>query len=720
MRRSFWRLAGVGLLTAALTGAAGRAQQPGPQDPVSAQTPPGQGNTGNPQEPPDQRQRPDPQQPPDQQQPANQQPANQQPTPTFRTGVNFVRVDAIVTDKDGKAVPNLTADDFEVTEQNRPQKIETFRLVSLDGGGAAPGEPPREIRTELDEEREAARDDVRLFGIFLDDYHVRLESSLIARDQIARFVDTQLVPSDMVSVMYPLQPISSLRMTRNHDAIAGAIQQFQGRKYDYRPRNTIEERYQYYPAETVEKIRNQVSMSAIQGLIIHLGGLKEGRKALILVSEGYSNILPPQLRDPNAAQPGIGNPNSQNPLAGQNSITEDRYAAGATFDMELELRELYTTANRYNVSIYTVDPRGLAASEFGIDQNVGQQVDRQYLGASLDTLRTLAGQTDGRAIINRNDLTMGMKQIVQDSSAYYLLGYNSTFTAADGKFHEIKVRLKKPGLQVRARKGYWALNRQEVAAATAPPTPSLPKPIENALTNVTATSRARVIRSWVGTERGAEGKTKVTFVWEPAPKLPGEPSRPGDQPSRVALTAAGMNGDPYFRGRVPSAGASANREVSFEVPPGKLQLRLSVEAEGSEVLDSETREITVPDLSSPQTTLSTPEVYRVRTARELQQLKADAQATPTIAREFARADRLLVRVAAYGPGDSAPQVSAKILSRTGQAMTPLTVTPAAVGGSMSEFEVPLAALAAGEYIVQIDATGAGGSAQELVAFRVTG
>ena len=69
----------------------------------------------------------------------------------------------------------------------------------------------------------------------------------------------------------------------------------------------------------------------------------------------------------------------------------------------------------------------------------------------------LADETDGRAIVNRNDLAKGMQQIVRDSSAYYLLGYNSTQAPQDGKFHEIKVRVKRPGVQVRARKGYWAL-----------------------------------------------------------------------------------------------------------------------------------------------------------------------------------------------------------------------------------------------------------------------
>ena len=319
-------------------------------------------------------------------QPAAQPQAPSPPTgpdgqPVFRAGINFVRVDVIVSDKNGNPVGDLKPEDFEVSEGGKAQSIETFKLISLDGGlSSQVKEPPREIRTDLDEETEAARDDVRLFAMFLDDYHTRLENSMVARDQLARFVQTQLGPTDMLGLMYPLQATASVRMTRNHDAIMTALGQFKGRKYDYTPRNDFEEKYAYYPTDVVEKIRNQVSMSAIKALIVHMGGLKEGRKALILVSEGYNAMLPPQMRDQMAAIPGSGNLAAGDPFAAQNNASlEDRAAISATWDMESDLRDLYDTANRNNVTIYAVDPRRLATGEFGIDQNISMQTDRQYL-----------------------------------------------------------------------------------------------------------------------------------------------------------------------------------------------------------------------------------------------------------------------------------------------------------------------------------------------------
>ena len=103
--------------------------------------------------------------------------------------------------------------------------------------------------------------------------------------------------------------------------------------------------------------------------------------------------------------------------------------------MNKRLREVFDIANRNNTSIYAVDPRGLAAFEYDINQGVSLTTDRKMLGESIDTLRVLADNTDGRAIVNRNDLASGMKQIMRDASGYYLLGYTSQSAPTDGKFH---------------------------------------------------------------------------------------------------------------------------------------------------------------------------------------------------------------------------------------------------------------------------------------------
>lgn len=558
---------------------------------------------------------------------------------------------------------------------------------------------------------------------------------MVARGEIARFIETQLGPSDMIGMMYPLTPLGAVLFTRNHGAIEGAVQQFLGRKFEYDPKNDIERRYAYYPTETVEKIRNDVSLSALKALIIHMGGLKEGRKALILVSEGYSGMLPPQMRNSCAQCGGIDNPAANNPMAGQNSQTEDRAQWISSNNMDMELRDVTDLANKNNVAIYAVDPRGLATSEFDISDNIGSQTDRTYLNSTMETLRSLALQSDGRAIVNRNDLVMGMKQIVRDTSGYYLLGYNSTLGGTDGKFHEIKVRVKRPGLQVRARPGYWAMTKEDAARAEtiANPKPGPPKAVESALAAINQPSRVRVIRTWIGTERAADGRTNVTLVWEAVPRTAGvSTARSSDIPSRVNVTAVGPDGGPYFRGRVPSqtpppassasgAGSSGApsgpSRVVFTAKPGQMQLRLAVEDAGASVLDSEVRDIAVPDLTG-SVSLGTPAVFRGRTARDLQALKSDPDPVPLVGREFSRTDRLLIRVAAYGPGTSVPRLTARLLNRTGQSMNELPVAAPAAPGERAEIELALGPISAGEYIIEINATGEGGDAQQLVAFRV--
>jgi VWFA-related protein len=644
-----------------------------------------------------------------------QQPPPQQPT--FRAGVNFVRVDVIVSDKNGEPLKDLQPGDFEVTEDGKPQTIETFRFISVTGS-PGPGEAePKPIRTDYDEEAEAARDDVRLFAIFLDDYHVRRGAGLVVRKPLINFVQNQLGSADMVGIMYPLTPIESVRMTRNREELVRVIDKFEGRKYNYQPRNEFEDKYAMYPASVVERVRNQVSMSALRSLVLHMGGLREGRKAVILVSEGFTNILPPQLRDPIAAFPGMGNPNRGN----TNATDDERAEFFANTDLQNDLREVYDTANRSNTTIYALDPRGLAAFEFDINEGVGQETDRRYLNSTMDSLRVLADQTDGRAIVNRNDLDGGLKQVVRDSSAYYLLGYNSSQPKADGKFHEIKVKVKRPGTQVRARKGYWALTPTEMERSLAPPRPVTPPEVTKALGALGEPKRGRYVTSWIGTSRGENGRTRVTFVWEPLPEVPGVERL---QPTGLQLLAAGPGTEqPYYRGRVgPEPGGApagvARAQASFEVPPGQLQMRLAVEGPDAQVIDTDIREIKVPDLTGPAVSLSTPAVHRAGNAREFRDLAANAEAVPTAIREFRRTDRLLVRFEAYAPGGS-PEVTGKVLNRAGKPMADLQVKAPPASGGLYEIDVPLAGFAAGEYLIEVKAKGADGEAAALVGIRVT-
>ena len=667
---------------------------------------------------------PAPQPPAGQKPPATPPPGDQPPVraqqPPIRTGINFVRVDAIVTDGKGEPVLDLKPEEFTVTEDNKPQKIEQFTVVKIDAVEQNASRPTTAIRSDFDEEREAARPDVRLFVLLLDDYHVRRGNDMAVRKPLQDFIVNQLDPADMVAIMYPLTPVADIHFSRNRGAMIEAIANFEGRKFNYQPRNPFEEQYAYYPAQTVERVRNQVTMGALKAAAVRLGGLREGRKSIIFVSEGFTTTLPPQLNDPIAAMPGVGNPVSRRPTQ-QTPATQtasDRADFINQTDLLNDMRDVFDTANKQNTSIYPVDPRGLAAVEYGINEGVNQTTDRTHLNASLDTLRTLAGNTDGRAIINRNDLATGMKQIIRDSSGYYLLGYNSTQAPQDGKFHEIKVRVTRRGLDVRARKGYWALTAEEAARVTAPPKPEPPAKVSAALNAIAEPERGRPARFWIGTARGDNGMTRVTFSWEPITAAPGTASDPNAQAARIALTASSPDGKQLYKGRVPeeAAAAATGGSVQFDGPPGPLQMRIVVEGQRGQVVDSVSRDLTLPDFTKVQVSLATPRVFRGRTVRDLTTIKGNPNAVPTADRDFSRTDRLLIRTEAYAPGGAVPALTARLLNRGGGKMADLTVQAGQAG--TSDIELPLSALAAGDYLIEVNAKTDTGTAQELIAFKV--
>ncbi|MFN2447529.1 MAG: VWA domain-containing protein [Vicinamibacterales bacterium] len=673
---------------------------------------------------------PPPPAPEEPQAPAPAEPAAQQPT--FRAGINFVRVDVIVTDRQGNPVTDLTQQDFEVSEDNKPQAIETFRLVKIDTATPVVASG-RSIRTRDDEETAAANENARIFVFFLDDYNTRLGTSMFARKPLVDFVQNQVGPNDLLAVMYPLSPLDSVVLTRNHASVVNALERFEGRKFNYEPRNAIEEKYALYPTEVVERIRRQVSLSALEGLSVKLGALREGRKAIVLVSEGYTAMLPPQMRDQIAAMPGMGNPNRNNPSAGENNTNEERARFSADLDVQRELQDVFDAANRSNTAIYAVDPRGLTTGDFDITDNISFRTSGNALSATQDTLRVLADETDGRAIVNRNDLAKGMQQIIRDSSFYYLVGYNSSPAPQDGKFHEIKVRIKRPGVQIRARKGYWALTATEAVRANTPAKPGAPPAVSRALATLAQPTGTRYARTWVGTSPGEGGKTKVTFVWEPVAAAAGTRR---EEARSVNLVAASPDGDLYFKGRVgdepaPAVGSAdggappvaaaprAGASVSFEVPPGKLQLRVAIAGAGSGTLDTDDREVVVPDLTAPDLMFSTPRVHLARSARELQQVTKDLTVAPTASRDFRRTDRVILRFETIGTANVAPTVTSRLLNRQGQRMADLVVAKPADPAQPFVVDLPLSSLGPGEYLVELAAAVEGREpVTELVAFRV--
>lgn len=634
-------------------------------------------------------------------------PAQTPQRPVFVTRIDSVTVDVIVTDKQGRPVTDLTPADFEIQENKKPQTIDAFKLIQIDDTDDVDPAKNREIRSLEDQAREAARDDVRVVVMFLDDYHTRLGNSMAIREKLARFV-RDLNPRDLVAIMTPLMPTAAVTFSRNHDATARQIMAFQGRKYDYTPKHPAEEIYMYMQPEQIESLRNQIVTTALEGLCVYLGTLREGRKTIVYVSEGMLSGIPAGARTTGLV--GVGTPTNQPPTGIVGQMQAERALQSGQRQMLDYLREIFAAANRSNTSIYTLDPRGLAASEFDISDKVSLADDRTALNDSMDTLHILATNTDGRAMVNSNDPLPALRQMVRDSSAYYLLGYTSTEAPRDGKFHPIKVTVKRRDVDVRARSGYWAYSDEDIARASAPAF-TRPPEVEKAFDAIAEPAAGRVIRTWLAAGRRDDGRSDVTVVWEALRTGPGAPAR-------VMVTASTPAGDLVHRGRVLRAADSTGRiagQVTFAAPPGPLVLRLAAETDDGDTLDNDSREWVVPDFTGPAS-ISTPRVYRARTARDIQTLKASATLLPVTSRTFARIERLLVRFEVYSPGPVSPRL--RLLNRNGEVMSEWPVTARADGGS--EAEVPLGGVPPGDYLLEVAASHDTGAATTLVAFRVTG
>jgi len=629
--------------------------------------------------------------------------------PTFVARIDTVSVDVIVTNKDGKPVTDLTAADFTVEENKKPQTIESLKLITIDDGLDPDPAKNREIRSLDDQVREAGRDDVRVIVVFLDDYHTRLGNSMVVREKLARFVRT-LNPRDLVALMTPLMSTAAVTFSRNHDATARQIMAFSGRKYNYTPLNAAEEVYRYMQPAQIELLRNQIVTSALEGLCVYLGTLREGRKTIVYVSEGMTSSLPQGVHSTGIFS-GAGTPTQPPPSGIAAQMQADRALQSQQTMLLDYLRFVFAAASRGNTSIYTLDPRGLAASEFDIADAVSLEDDRRALNESTDVLRILADNTDGRAMVGSNDPLPALNQMLRDSSAYYLLGYTSTEAPRDGKFHPIKVTVKRKGLEVRARSGYWAYSDEDVARAAAPAF-TRPADVEKAFDAIAEPAAGRVIRSWLAGRRRSDGRTDVTLVWEAL-----RPSGP-DVPARVQVTASTVSGDVVHRGRVvkvPDAAGRVAGQVTFAAPPGPLVLRLSAESDAGDAIDADSREWMVPDFTGVDAAISTPQLYRARTARDIQNLKAATTLVPETNRAFSRTERLLVRFDVYGPGVPTPVV--RLLNRNGDRFSEWPATERTGGGH--EVEVPLNGGPPGDYVIEIAASAETGAVRTLVAIRIT-
>jgi VWFA-related protein len=416
------------------------------------------------------------------QQPANQnqQPANQQP-PNFRVQIDAVTMDVVVKDDQGRFVPDLKKDEFEIYEDGVKQEITS---MTLSHGGrvsnlleAPPPPPPEGII--LPPVRKVQDTSGRIFLFFVDDLHLQFQNTGRVRDLFKRIEKYLVHDGDLFGIVSSGPSSIAIDMTYDRRRLDDAINKIAGS--GLKPSEIIQNGS---GGESVTELKYQahVSFSTMQEALDNLEKVHNRRKALVWVSEGY-DFNPFQnsrlgLNDPNS--PFLQNQSNvmmNNPDTGDGTTSSSvdpmvrQQQQSETFsDSELayELAEITRSANRANTTIYTIDPRGLVAGS-DIDEQVDPTEWGDYVRKSQDSLRVLAEETGGVPVVNMNDFDKALKNIDAASSDYYVLGYYSSNPDILKRRRMVDVKVVRKGVTVFSRKEYVLRPPKRNAPAVPPP-----------------------------------------------------------------------------------------------------------------------------------------------------------------------------------------------------------------------------------------------------------
>jgi len=563
-----------------------------------------------------------------QQQPAP--PAGQQPGVTFRAETNFVEVHAIVTDqKTGAFVGNLTQADFEIYEDGRLQSPTVFSLVDVPierpfqpANAAAPIEPDVRATTR--------NFDGRIYILVMDDLHTYVTRTNNVREIAKRFIDQYLGVNDLAAVIFTSgRQESGQELTSNRTLLKAAIDRLQGLKLPSAgaERLAIHLREQGFQDSSGDEQRGQGNRSveglqraqsvrdpydeqrafnarrafdAIENTSRWLADVQGRRKALLLFSEGF---------DYDIYQP---------------------FWIARNSDLILtEAREAVAAAQRANVNVYGIDPRGMSAFPEMVDissrSDYPQLEYGNFRGAlrelllAQESLISLSEETGGIAIVNSGDLAGGLGRIVLDNSRYYLLGYYSDSTKwSRNRFLNIEVKVKRPGLEVRSRKGYLppdtrAIERAREADVKAGTSPALRAALSKAVP-----IGELPIRAFAGSLRSADnrGQLLVSVEIDGAGLKYEERNGRFVESIEVSIVAAderarvqggdrqtfNLNLMPETRERVDRTGVRLISQVA--VPPGRYQIRIGAQEATGGAVGTLPYDLEVPDYAKTPFSIS--------------------------------------------------------------------------------------------------------------------
>jgi VWFA-related protein len=640
--------------------------------------------------------------------PAGQQLPTPQP-PTFRTEIDAVQIDISVLDKDRRPIRGLTAADFTVLEDGQPRRIVAFQAIELPPVPATPPAGAASIAADV------SRNDLpdgRLVVILLDPFLQRVmvpgrvtiadPPGLTALRATARAVVDSLAPGDLAAVGHTFYgtpqnfTTDHARLKRAIDASAfGTNKRAEGEEWGNCHCGTCR-------------------LEAITRVAAALQGEPQRRKSVFFIGERV------QL----APVPGPCN----------------TYLEPAT-------RKMVQATQLANVTVHTIDPNALettnvhAGDDFKPDAPISEaaasqeKANRAHLIERQQSLQTVADWTGGRAVLNTNVPEASVRPILDESSAYYLLAFQTSEVKRDGRFHPITVRVNRADVQVRTRKGYYA----------DPIAPAAEGPVSlDALSRSLLPERGLPMSITAAPFRSPGGTPVVvvaTGVRTAAMSGPVE-NRGADAEARFepieVLTSAFRDGKKdvdwqrqRFSVAIPETppGELRYEAVStLNLEPGAYELRVAVRHEPSGILGSVHTFVDVPDFGKDPLTLSGVVLHdaAARTATPAEALGGVIDVAPTTRREFTTAHRVVALVRAYerrSDESAAVNVTFRVLDEQLREVLaePMSVPAdrfAADGSAEVRFNLPLDKLQPGAFVLRVDATRGSSTARREVPFTV--
>ena len=673
------------------------------------------------------------------QQPTAQRPPAEQPPMTFKVEVNYVEIDAVVTDAQGNFVRTLTKDDFQVYEQGKPQTVSTFSLVDIP---VQKFDPPLYKLKPIEPDVRSNKKDVegRIFVIVLDDLNTNFQRSGRVKTAAKLFIERYLGANDVAAIVQTGGGKGGGQdFTNSRERLLRALDGFMGQK----ERSAIAEKIDDYyrnqnmglsntprdPNEAIRVYKARNTFTVLKNVADYLAGIRGRRKAVVFFSEGIDYDI-------------------YDPIA--NTYASDIRAYG---------QDAIAAATRANVSFYSVDPRALAGiddieiASFPTDPSLGlgSSALQRELRIAQDSLKTLSDETGGFAAINSNDYRASFARIIQDNSSYYILGYYSSDAKRDGQFRSVNVRLKTPGLQIRARKGYVAPKGRPPAGTPAPAGIAASIAMRDTMNSpvpVTGLAMSAFAAPMAGAAANRP-KASVLMVVEIDGKALKFKEEGGlfanDVEVAIVVTdgagkiATGLKDTANLKLRPQTQAAVARTGIRLtrrlELAPGTYQIKIGARESvgglvGSVIYDLDVPDFTKGDLSMGGVLLTSASASEMPTANPDPDFKDILPASPSTTREFPSGDQLALAVDVYDNRASTPH---RVEIRTTLTADDGKVVHSArderrsedLKGASGTFghvaQVPLKGVAPGRYVLKVEAQSLltnGGSASREVEITV--